>query len=306
MRSMFWWIALMPLLLLAACSSESAPPRADVLQRDRALGEGHLPDLSTLLEGGSKDKLTVDGSKVDGASCTGGGTTPHASMCSKAGECKCPDLCLLGSSQKSGSCWGPCDTAKNDPQTHKNPACSNAGAGEACLATDTQAACLPLGAISGTFSLPVDTNTPTALADFGKASVTLDVAGLKKTFELGYGVPKSATKWVFLLHAKDAKGDPDYTGYLGLSFNNATEAGSYAVGSHDLYTSKGISVMYLETTYTGDQITREVLHASIYDGTLKLTTAATGGKQLTTGEIVAGSHVFRWDVEICGPSTTAC
>jgi len=296
-------ITLTALLLLPACSDDSAQ-RFDGRSRADAVTDARRLDAAPADRGSADQALKTGDAAAASGPCTATGKA-RESLCTQAAECQCPNTCLRWATGTAGSCWAACDAAKTDPKTGVNPAC--AGNAEACLSPGGgQAGCLPLGSLTGTFSLPVDTSAPASASGMGACNVTLKVVGITRTFQLGYGVAKSTGKFVFMLYPKTNLGDIDPSSYLGISFDPAADASAYTVGSHALAGAKGLTVMYTEVTSSGGTVTQMLLRAAAHDGTLTLTTAATGGKKLTTGELVSGTRAFRWDAEICGPSTEAC
>lgn len=278
---------------------------------------GALPDGGPadgpLLEGGAVEAgfFTEAGlPKTDGplGKCNPAAGQPQGGMCKLASDCACPNTCVLLFNKAMGSCWTQCDPAKTEKTTGQNPACSSSSsAPEACVGYG----CLGLGTVSGHFYVPVFTypDAPKTTAELGATTLKTTVPGVgTTTFAYGYGstlVGSEAYSHIFVFWPLDSSGTKlDQNSELRLIFRKGS---NYKAGqSFDLSSTKEIELRYKEYTVdsTTQKITRELVRAISWDGTLVLEQAASGGK-LPAKATVSGRMV-RYDATICGPGAGAC
>jgi len=223
-------------------------------------------------------------------------------------DCTCPWGCLrLRATPASGSCWGRCDPANNDPGTGSNPDCAD---GRTCRAgADDTGGCLFRGTLAGSFDVPMyeAPAAPTSPADLGTAAVTLEVGYVyTMVFASGWGTTANdGTRDVFRLYLLPGSGaDVDWDKPLVLDF---PDDATYVPGaSYDLaQTPTRARVEYHEYTRVMQVITSDRLRAEVPAGTVQLTAAGQGARAPVTGTITGGSAV-EYEAELCGENTLPC
>ena len=246
---------------------------------------------------GRVDATPDSAPRPDTASCSSSGGKARGSLCKVPSDCACPGVCLKVFTDAPGSCWPRCDPTMTDPVTGKNPACKNSGYGEAC-----QGGCLPLGPITGTFNVPVysPNMSPSTVDELGSAAIQMG----SMSFQRGWGsrlAAGSAFTHTLVLYGSVGR-SVDQTQVLQILFPKTS---TYKANqSYNLAKSGQVELRYLVLTLNGSKVTAKRLRGYSWDGTLNLSAAGSGNKDVAKGSLTG--RLASYETELCGPATSGC
>jgi len=277
-------------------------------------GGGDKPPAN---DGGTADKPSV---QFDGPQKDSGGTQQDSGGTQQDGSSgTCTDQCNASGGQPLNG-WCKCTSDCNCAGTPSN-ACSNpwpdenvAGTclksctgqqgecgNDICLGiSQTLGVCVPMGTLSGTFSVKLQQNPQ----DLGNVNVQLQVADVNVSFGVGIArkiTSQGKTYYVVTLIAGTAQA-PDLDKQLSIIIPEA----DYSAKTWDLSDPQTQALIQYEvSTASGQTITSDTLTAFAVGGTLTLSKAGTADQSEVAGSITNG-EVVKLLVEFCGPHSGPC
>jgi hypothetical protein len=240
--------------------------------------DGPKPDGSTPPQDGSTGDGPAGGCVASGGIATGG-------ICKASKPCTCPNDCVdPGEATVAGSCW-----PKPDPTN----GCANST--DAAIYFDVQenAHCFPTASITGTWSVPIGTQTNMG----GTVSGTITINGVTATLTQGWA-QHDATNARWRIYLMPASLSTAPVNYIVVVISDA-----------EYNTTTPVSMDNSNTSYSfliQENSNSMIFHASNLEGTITMTTADTGATGTSAGSFTGSFKYYSFPVEVCGPNTSPC